>query len=813
MDNKLQVTLEQIASELSLEVRQGSAVIQLLDDDNTVPFITRYRKEQTGNLDEVQIREIERRIQFERQISEKAANILRLIDGQGKLTDSLREQIETATTLKRLDDLYLPFRPKRKSRAETARQKGLEPLAQLIRDGKGEALPATAVRFVDSEKDVPDAETALAGASDIIAEWISEDVTIRDLSRKLAWRTGKLSVSAAKANGEQKDEVAGEFQNYLGFEDQVWRIPPHRILALNRGEKGNALRVKFDWDRELARRSVSATYKLDSHPHQSTMVECVRDCVERLIHPSIEREVRRELTEQAERQAIDVFAKNLRSLLLQPPLRNENVLAIDPGFRTGCKLAALDEFGNCRHNDVIYVTGSAGKKEKTLEKLAGILKEHECSLIAIGNGTACRETEELVSELIGSSCPECRYVIVNEAGASVYSASSVAGEELPDYDATVRGTVSIGRRLQDPLSELVKIDPQHIGVGMYQHDMSARLLKESLDAVVESCVNFVGVNLNTASASLLKYASGLNQLIARRVVEWRETNGRFASRQQLMEVAGIGEATFTQAAGFLKITDGEEPLDATWIHPESYEVAGRLLDISGKSVAEILSPDRDDTRQWADQQVKPSLAERLEIGVQTLRDLVDALARPGRDPRGELSGPAFRQGILKLEDLSPGLKLQGTILNVVDFGAFVDVGLKDSGLVHVSQLVDRYISSPHDVVSVGDIVTVWVQSVDLERRRVSLTMISPAGKGKSSQDGKPRRKRRRKRGRGQKKTPETPPTGSNPATAEKPAAESPAAESPAAESPAAEKPAAESPASPADASTPDKVNVETQPST
>jgi len=745
MDNKLQVTLEQIAGELSLEVHQVAAVVQLLDDENTVPFITRYRKEQTGNLDEVQICDIERRVQFQRQLTEKAANILRLVEGQGKLTDELRQQIESATTLKRLNDLYLPFRPKRKSRAEAARQKGLEPLAKMIRDGQAGSLDEAAAGFVDTEKEVPDIAAALACASDIIAEWISEDVAIRDLSRKLAWRTGALSVSAAKSNRNAGSEVPGEFQNYLGFEDQVWRIPPHRVLALNRGEKANALRVKFDWDRELARRNISAACELDSHRHLNLMTECVRDCVERLIHPSIEREVRRELTEQAERQAIDVFAKNLRSLLLQPPLRNEKVLAIDPGFRTGCKLAALDEFGQCQHHDVIYVTGSAGKKSKTLEKLAGILKEHECSLIAIGNGTACRETEELVSELISSSCPECRYVIVNEAGASVYSASSVAGDELPDYDATVRGTVSIGRRLQDPLSELVKIDPQHIGVGMYQHDMSAKLMKESLDGVVESCVNFVGVNLNTASASLLKYVSGLNQLIARRVVEWREVNGRFASRQQLMEVAGIGEATFTQAAGFLKITDGDEPLDATWIHPESYELAGRLLDVSGKSVTEILSPDREDTRQWAEQQVNGSLADKLEIGLQTLRDLVDALARPGRDPRGELTGPAFRQGILKLEDLSPGLELQGTVVNIVDFGAFVDVGVKDSGLVHVSQLVDRYISSPHDVVSVGDIVTVWVQSVDLERRRVSLTMISPSGKAKASRDGKPRRKRGRRK--------------------------------------------------------------------
>jgi uncharacterized protein len=751
MQTKLQITLEQIAGELSFKTEQVAAVVQLLDDGNTVPFITRYRKEQTGDLDEVQIRDIERQVRFQRHLVEKAETILRLIDGQGKLTPGLRKQIEAATTLKRLDDLYLPFRPKRKSRAEAARQKGLEPLAQLILDGKGESAATAAADYVSLESGVEDVAAALAGASDIIAEWISENVAVRDLSRKLAWRTGRISVSAARSS----KDASSEFQDYVGFEELVWKIPPHRVLALNRGEKAGPLRVRFEWDRELAQRNIAVEYELEAHPNASLMSECVRDAVERLIHSSIEREIRRELTEQAEKQAIGVFVRNLRSLLLQPPLRHENVLAIDPGFRTGCKVAILDEIGNCLHSDVFYVTGSAGKREATIEKLAGLLAEHDCSLIAIGNGTACRETEELISELIAERASGCRYLIVNEAGASIYSASVVAREEFPDFDATVRGTISIGRRLQDPLSELVKIEPQHIGVGMYQHDISARLMKDSLDDVVESCVNFVGVDLNTASASLLKYVSGLNQLIARRVVEWREKNGSFSSRRQLLEVAGVGEATFTQAAGFLKITGGDEPLDSTWIHPESYRSAERLLQTAGVSVDALQSADGEEARQQVKQHSNSQLATALEVGLPTLRDIVDALIRPGRDPRGDSPGPVFRQGVLRLEDLAPGLELQGTILNVVDFGAFVDVGLKDSGLVHVSQMADRYISSPHDVVSVGDIVTVWVQSVDIERRRVSLTMLQTGEQSpiESRSVASQSRRRRRNRQRDETKPP------------------------------------------------------------
>lgn len=719
------VNESRIADELSLTKPQVSAVIALLDAGNTVPFITRYRKEQTGNLDEEQIRKIESRIKALRQLAEKAETVLRLIDAQGRLTPELRRQIEDAETIKRIDDLYLPYRPKRRSRAEAAREQGLEPLADLLwQPDLRTPSPQLAAPFVNEEKKVASVDDALRGASDILAERISEDVAVRDAARRIAWRTGQLSVAGVKT----ESEVSREFLNYLDYSEPVWKIPPHRALALNRGEKEGAFKVRFDWDRDLAARNISAHYKLGKHPRREQLEESIRDAVERLIDPSLEREVRRELTEQAEAHAIGVFARNLRSLLLQPPLRNQRVLAIDPGFRTGCKIAILDECGQCLHTDVVYVTGSAEKQAAGMRRVADLAQQYQCRLIAIGNGTACRETEELVSELIAQHVPEGRYLIVNEAGASIYSASSIAREEFPELDATARGTISIGRRLQDPLSELVKIEPQHIGVGMYQHDMSPREMKESLDGVVESCVNFVGVDLNTSSASLLRYVSGFNQLIARRVVEWREQKGRFTSRRQLMDVPGIGEATFTQAAGFLKIVDGAEPLDATWIHPESYGAARQILAKVGVTPEQFLnaSGNRDELLRMLQELDLRNLSEELNAGLPTLKDIVEALSRPGRDPRTDLPGPVFRHGILKLEDLSPGMELTGTVLNVVDFGAFVDIGLKDSGLVHVSQMADRFIRNPHEIVSVGNIVTVWVQSIDLQRRRVSLTMIDPS---------------------------------------------------------------------------------------
>ena len=725
MDEPPTIDLARLATELGHRVEQVLNVVTLLDAGNTIPFITRYRKEKTGNLDEEQLRTIESRVRSMRQLKERATAILRLIEAQGKLTPELKAEIIAAETLKRLEDLYLPFKPKRQSRASAARERGLEPLAARIWSGAPDLtdLQAAAAEFVDAEKELPSTAEVLQGAADILAENISEEAKLRELCRQLAWKTGKFSGTPTKAGSESGQE----YRDYFEFNEAASRIPPHRVLAINRGEKSGALRIKFEWDDVAVQAACDGHYGWESHPHREFLKACLVDADQRLIQPSLEREIRRELSERAEAHAIEVFARNLRSLLLQPPLRGQRVLAIDPGFRTGCKIAVLDEFGSLVAADVVYVTGNAEKRATFSAKLAELMRLHNCQVVVIGNGTACRETEDLVTEMIAKELPEARYVIVNEAGASIYSTSTVGRAEFPTLDATGRGTISIGRRLLDPLSELVKIEPQHIGVGMYQHDVSKKELKESLDRVVESCVNFVGVDLNTASASLLRHVSGLNQLIARRVVEWREQNGRFNSRRQLLEVPGLGEGTFTQAAGFLRIGGGDEPLDATWIHPESYETANRVLGRLGLTADSLNEAEQthEELRQRIEQLPAESLAEELSVGLPTLKDILDAISRPGRDPRTDLPGPVFKQGILNLDDLQEGMELTGTVCNVVDFGAFVDVGLKDSGLVHISQLSVSYVPSPHSLVSVGDVVTVWVLGVDKERKRVSLTMIPP----------------------------------------------------------------------------------------
>ncbi len=722
MADPLTIDFKAVANELSLKPDQVANTVELLDADNTVPFITRYRKERTGNLDEEQIRAIQDRVHSLRQIKERASTILRLIDAQQKLTPKLKSAIESATSLKILEDLYLPYRPKKRSRATIARERGLSPLAKQIWEGDTSLgdLDQAAQALVDSEKKLESVGDVLHGVSDILAENVSENADVRARCRRIAYKTGALSVSATK----QGKDSGQEFRDYFDYSEEIQKIPPHRALAVNRGVKNGALKVRFQWDHERATTEVLIFLRLTVHPYSEFLKEMIADAVTRLIQPSLERELRRELTERAEAHAVSVFARNLKNLLLQPPLAGKRLLAIDPGFRTGCKIAVLDEMGNCILNDVVYVTGPAEKRAATRQKLADLLKEHNCQTIAIGNGTACRETEELISETIEEHSPETRYLIVNESGASVYSTSPLAREEFPDLDSTVRGTISIGRRLLDPLSELVKIDPQHIGVGMYQHDVSNKELKESLDTVIESCVNYVGVDLNSSSASLLRHVSGLNQLIARRVVEWRQENGRFTSRQQLMDVQGIGESTFTQAAGFLKIHDGNEPLDGTWIHPESYQLAHDLLNRLSVTPKELTSSGSELREKLGGLDTK-ALSSELNVGLPTLNDIVENLSRPGRDPRADSAGPVFKKGILKLNDLHEGMELTGTILNVVDFGAFVDIGLKDSGLVHVSKLSGKYIKSPHEVVSVGDVVTAWVLGIDRERRRVSLTMIPP----------------------------------------------------------------------------------------
>ncbi|MDG3007332.1 Tex-like N-terminal domain-containing protein [Paludisphaera mucosa] len=1014
MDNPIQVDLGRIAQDLQIRRVQVESVVHLLDEGNTVAFITRYRKERTGNLNEVVIREIQVRIQRLRDLAERKETILKAIDKQGKLTPELDVAIRSAENLKRLEDLYLPFKAKKRTKASEARERGLEPLAARIwnRDETLTDLPAAAAEFVDAEKGVDSPEKALEGVRHILAEAISEMAAVREAVRKAVWKTGKLVTT----KGEVPEGQGLEYRDYFDYSEPVAQVPPHRVLAINRGDKEGPLKVKLEVSRPDLESAFFGQLPLEGHPQADAFHAAAVDALERLILPSMEREVRHDLTEAAEKHAVDVFARNLRSLLLQPPIPKQVVLAIDPGLRSGCKVAVLDPNGNLLEQGIVYPHAPQGRRSEAKVFIKDLVGKYQVGVVAIGNGTACRETEELVAEIIAeghefSTNPEARaaaeaavaaaasrpvaepqheapaesgddeapsehddeapaeetpqvdetlqvdetpqvdetsyseaespavdehqahphdlqeeamtaeapaadpgpyivpddaededeaddgvaaphdlqseelppisggapestspetqageevhegannhpahptadasheappspaheapespvaeaapaaeahahapeaaadapagetpaevpagdvvvehqavpvpaeggesaatptptssrhegdrhrgegqgrrgksrgsrsrnqppppqtppaphaadaqlaqlaYVIVNEAGASVYSASPIGREELPEFDATLRSAISIGRRLQDPLSELVKIEPQNIGVGLYQHDVSPKQLKDSLDAVIASCVNFVGVDLNTASVPLLRYVSGLNQLTARRIADRRKEKGPFANREELIEVEGVGPATFTQAAGFLKIGDGPQPLDRTWIHPESYAAASRLLEKFESAPDVVRDKEKlPELRARLAEADVPAIAQELEVGEPTLKDIIEALGRPDRDPRDDLPKPIFKKGILKLEDLTAGMELKGTVLNVVDFGAFVDIGLKDSGLVHISQLANRYIKSPHDVVSVGDVVTVWVMSVDQDRKRVSLTMVKP----------------------------------------------------------------------------------------
>jgi uncharacterized protein len=901
----IRLDLSRIAQDLQIRKVQVESVVGLLDEGNTVPFITRYRKERTGGLNEEVIRQIQARVHYLRQLAERRQTILKSIEGQGKLTDDLRQAILAAETSQRLEDLYLPYKPKKRTLAMTARERGLEPLALAVwnRDPVVANLNELLPGMVNPEKQLSTIEEVLQGVGHILAEQIAETAEVRAGVRAVLWQTGKLCT----AKNETLAPSQGlEYKDYFQFSETVRHIPPHRVLAINRGEKENVIKARLEWDTAAVRHVVSERLSLTDHPHAEFLNRVADDALNRLLLPSLEREIRRELTDEAEEHAVRVFARNLRSLLLQPPLRGKRVLAIDPGFRTGCKVAALDETGNLLEDAVIYpfgkgdrgrgkdqdkseakriqeekststtpattvapvmpstelATGSApsavdsnpsvaapasGTSPPVVEippepavgagfapptsplpparegestitigtgseppapaapwpqeaspaaepaapadtkpavssrvqakaKLEELVSKHQLNVVAIGNGTACRETEEIVSELIVDKLPELVYVIVNEAGASVYSASAIGREEFPQYDATLRGTISIGRRLQDPLSELVKIDPQNIGVGLYQHDIHPRRLKDSLDAVIESCVNHVGVDLNTASVPLLRHVSGLNQMAARELVEHRKRHGPFRTRDQVLGVLGIGPARFIQAAGFLKITSGDNPLDETWIHPESYSAAERLLAELGANVQVLRDRQQaEGLRENIKRLPVDEMSWQLEVGPHTLRDICEALSRPGRDPREDLPPPIFKKGILKLEDLRPGMELKGTVLNVVDFGAFIDIGLKDSGLVHISQMACRYIKNPYELVAVGDVVTVWVLSVDQERRRVSLSMVPP-GSVRKQPDKRPEQaqqaeqpRQRPQGGRPQRRR--RPPAGKRPETAGPPAAQ------------------------------------------
>lgn len=711
-----------IAQLLDLRPIQVAHTVELLDDGNTVPFIARYRKEATGKLDEDQIRAIEERIKYLRVLEERRQTILHSIKEQGKLSPELEAKIKATTKLQELEDLYLPYRPKKRTRATVARERGLEPLADLILEQQtvsGDPYKIAA-KYVNAKKEVNSAEEALAGARDIVAEVISDDAEIRKQIRQLTRSLGILNSTAVDS------DQRSEYEIYYNFSSSINKMQPYQVLAINRGEKEKFLKASIEIEEEKALDRIQANYikKLNSIFH-SELQAAIRDSYKRLIAPAIEREIRAELTEKADKHAINVFARNLKNLLMQPPVRDKMIMGIDPGFRTGCKVAVINRTGKYLKGETIFPHPPQNQVFESKTVLRQMIEKYDVNIIAIGNGTASRETETLVVELIGeikkSDGRAVLYIIVNEAGASVYSASKIAKEEFPNLEASMRGNISIARRLLDPLAELVKIDPKHIGVGLYQHDVNQKKLGETLDGVVESAVNLVGVDLNTASASLLRNISGLNSKTAEKIVTHRDEQGKFINREQLKEVSGIGETAFQQSAGFLRIIDGDNPLDNTAIHPESYLATKKLLEIF--RVANEQEKWRTLRAELRSRKMTLSeIAEKIGVGEPTLEDILINLEKPDRDPRDKMPKPFFKEDVLEIDDLKEGMILQGTVRNVVDFGAFVDIGLKRDGLVHVSQMANKFVKNPLEVVSVGDIIKVKVIRVDLERERVNLSM-------------------------------------------------------------------------------------------
>ncbi|TYS14796.1 RNA-binding transcriptional accessory protein [Rossellomorea vietnamensis] len=710
--------IENISKDLSINIKQIKSVISLLDEGNTVPFIARYRKEQTGALDEVQIRAVMDAWNYVQNLQSRKEEVLRLIEEQGKLTTELKIDIEKADKLQKVEDLYRPYKQKRRTKATVAKEKGLEPLAEwmLSFPVNGSCLESEAEKYVSVENEINSAEDAIAGAQDIIAEMVSDNAKFRESIRNDTFKTGTL-VTSVKKDAEDEKNV---FEMYYDYSEPVNKIVPHRVLAINRGEKEGILRVSIEPNAERIHNFlVKNIIKKESIASQS-IEQAIEDSYKRLIQPSIEREIRNNLTETAEDRAIHIFTENLRNLLLQPPLKGKRVLGVDPAYRTGCKLAVVDQTGKKLDISVIYPHPPKAKKEAAVEVFKKTLQTHNIEIVAIGNGTASRETEQFVVDILKDVDMDISYLIVNEAGASVYSASDIAREEFPDLQVEERSAVSIARRLQDPLAELVKIDPKSVGVGQYQHDVSQKKLNESLTFVVETVVNRVGVNVNTASSSLLQYVAGLSKTVANNIVKQREEEGRINSRKQLKKIPRLGAKTYEQCIGFLRIMDGEEALDQTPIHPENYEEVRKLLrklDLDGSALG------TEELRKRMEGLNLEELSEELGIGKLTLKDIVDALVRPGRDPRDELSAPLLKKDVLKLEDLQPGMELQGTVRNVVDFGAFVDIGVKQDGLVHISKLRKGFVKHPLDVVSVGDVVTVWVESADVKKGRVALSMV------------------------------------------------------------------------------------------
>ncbi|MGM0727332.1 MAG: Tex family protein [Bacillota bacterium] len=711
--------LKQIATELKLSTKQIESVIKLLEDGNTVPFIARYRKEQTGSLDEVQIQTISERYTYIQNVMNRKEEVIRLIAEQDKLTDELKQKIEQAHKLQEVEDLYRPFKQKRKTKANVAKAKGLEPLAEYVLALPSDEIEKKAASFINEEKEVRSVDEALEGAQHIIAEQLADDPDMRKWIRSETYQKGSLVTSGKDIESDEKNV----YEMYYDYQEPIKKIVPHRVLAVNRGEKEGILKAAIEPPAENIRFYLDKQVIKGKQTTARPFIEAaIDDAYKRLIQPSIEREIRKELTEKAEEQAIHIFAENLRKLLLQPPMKGKRVLGVDPAFRTGCKLAVVDDTGKVYHIGVIYPHPPVQKKAEAKQKVKEIIQSSNIEVIAIGNGTASRETEQFIADLIQELDQPVSYLIVNEAGASVYSASALAREEFPDLQVEERSAISIARRLQDPLAELVKIDPKSVGVGQYQHDVSQKQLNSSLTFVVETVVNQVGVNVNTASQALLQYVSGLSKAVAGNIIKRREEIGRFTSRKELKDIPRLGAKTYEQCIGFLRIADGQDPLDRTGIHPESYKETKQFLRMIK------MTPDDLGTEQLKEKIAEVKLdeaAEQLDIGIITLQDIIDQLTRPERDPRDEVPKPLLKTDVLKLEDLKQGMELQGTVRNVVDFGAFVDIGVKQDGLVHISKLSNRFVKHPLDVVSVGDIVTVWVDSVDQVKGRVALSMLKP----------------------------------------------------------------------------------------
>ena len=713
--------IKKIAEELSVKTSQVDAAVKLIDEGCTIPFIARYRKEVTGALNDEQLRELDDRLKYLRNLEDRKTQVIASIEEQGKLTDELKEQILKAETMVLVEDLYRPYKQKRRTRATIAREKGLEQLAEYIKgqDAKEDVL-VEAEKYVSDEegKEVKSAKEAIAGALDIIAEQISDVADYRTYIRDITFKEGKLVAAAKDAEAESV------YENYYDYNEAIASIPGHRILAINRGENEKFLTIKVEAPEERILRYLEKQIITNDNEYTTPYLkECIADAYDRLIAPAIEREIRNTLTETAEDGAIKVFGKNLEQLLLQPPIAGKVVLGWDPGFRNGCKLAIVDATGKVLATKVVYPTEPFNKVEETKKIVADLIKKYNVNLISCGNGTASRESEQIISDMIKEyELKNVDYVITNEAGASVYSSSKLATEEFPDFDVNQRSAVSIARRVQDPLAELVKIDPKSIGVGQYQHDMNQKKLSETLGGVVEDSVNKVGVDLNTASASLLEYISGISKAVAKNIIDYRETNGRFTNRKQLLKVAKLGPKAFEQCAGFMRISGGDNPLDATSVHPESYEAAKKLLEVMGYDIDSISSGELIGLKSKIEDMGR--LADELGIGTITLEDIVKELEKPGRDPRDEMPKPILRKDVLDMKDLAPGMILKGTVRNVIDFGAFVDIGVHQDGLVHISQMsAERRVEHPLDIVSVGDIVDVRVIDVDVNKGRISLSMI------------------------------------------------------------------------------------------